>query len=112
MPINDRVATDAEIRERDGGKCARCGGNQGGLHTHHRWMRSAGADERACNRVTLCAHCHIWAHKSPAKATEEGWLVSRYDDPGQVPVTHFLWPGVQILLTDENAGVKIWLKDD
>lgn len=37
--------------------------------------------------------------------------MSRYDDPGQVPVRHVLWPGVEILLTDEQAGVKIHLED-
>lgn len=101
--------SDAAIKERDGNRCARCGAVND-LHVHHRQLRSAGADERACNRVTLCAVCHHWVHYHPGMATEAGWLVSRYDDPGQVPVRHVLWPGVQVLLTDENAGVKIWLE--
>lgn len=112
MSFNDRPPSDAEIRERDGGKCARCGGVKGGLHTHHRWMRSAGEDERACNRVTLCSYCHTWVHHNPGRALEEGWLVGRYDDPALVHIQHSLWPGVRILLTEECAGVKIWLEDD
>jgi hypothetical protein len=74
-------------------------------------MRSAGADERACNRVTLCAMCHNFVHMHPGISIDEGWLLSRYDDPGQQPVRHYLWPGVMVLLTDERAGVKIWIDD-
>src|SRR6478736_2742702 len=99
-------ASDAEIRQRDGDRCARDGSTRD-LHIHHRWMRSAGSDERACNRVTLCASCHRWVHLHPADAMEQEWLVSRAADPAEARITQHLWPGVQILLTDECAGVQI-----
>jgi 5-methylcytosine-specific restriction endonuclease McrA len=111
MPFNDEAPTDAEIRERDGGKCARCGGNTGGLHIHHRWMRSAGADERACNRVTLCAMCHNFVHMHPGISIDEGWLLSRYNEPAEVEVKHFLWPSWPVLL-EEGGGFTPVIDDE
>jgi len=103
--------TDAQIKERDGNKCARCGGTGGGLHVHHRWMRSAGEDERACNRVTLCSYCHIYVHNKPAHAVDEGWLLSRYDDPAVVPVAHHMWPSWPVLLED-GGGITPVIDDE
>lgn len=105
------ILSDEQIRERDGGKCARCGGTGGGLHVHHRWMRSAGEDERACNRVTLCAYCHNFVHAHPSAAIDEGWLLSRYDDPAEVEILHALWPAGPILLEPEG-GIKIVIPDE
>lgn len=102
--------TDEQIRERDGDRCARCGGNGGGLHIHHRWMRSAGENESACNRVTLCAYCHRWVHYNPSQALEQGWLISRYSDPETVTVDHAMWPAGPILLLDDG-GIEIWQED-
>lgn len=39
-----------------------------------------------CNGVWLCATCHSWAHAHPEAARKTGWIVSRYDTPGTVPV--------------------------
>jgi hypothetical protein len=97
---------DAEIRQRDGNRCARDGSTRD-LHVHHRMLRSAGSDERACNRVTLCAACHRWVHGHPAEALEQGWLTGRYQDPAEIPVAHTLWPAGPVLLTDECAGIQI-----
>lgn len=102
------ICTDAEIKERDGGRCARCGGIKGGLHVHHRMLRSAGSDERACNRVTLCAMCHNFVHMHPATSIDEGWLVGRYADAAEQPIQHYLWPTGLILLTDDRAGIEIY----
>jgi len=102
--------SDAEIKERDGGKCARCGGERGGLHIHHRMLRSAGSDERACNRVLLCAFCHNFVHMHTSTSIDEGWLCGRYGDPSEVPVNHVLWPGGPVLLTDEHAGIEIYVE--
>ena len=96
------VLSDEQVRERDGNRCARCG-KTGSLHVHHRWMRSAGDDETGCNRVTLCAWCHGWAHHNPSQAVDEGWLVSRYADPAQVQVRHVLWPTWPVLLEAEGG---------
>lgn len=105
------ILTDAQIHERDGGRCARCAGNRGGLHVHHRWLRSAGEDERACNRVTLCSGCHRWAHMHPQDAMGSGWIVSRYDDPLKISVQHWMWPAGPILL-DADGGVILVIEDD
>jgi len=75
-------------------------------------LRSAGTDERAANRVTLCAFCHRWAHHNPGAARDEGWIVLRTSDPAEIPVRHHLWPGGRILLTDERAGVAIYQEQD
>jgi len=105
------VLCDADIRVRDGDRCARCGKN-GPLHVHHRRLRSAGGDEResGCNRVTLCAGCHRWAHLHPAEALGEGWLVGRYQDPSEVPVQHYLWPAGPVLL-EPGGGITIHIPD-
>jgi hypothetical protein len=98
--------SDAEIKQRDGNQCARDGSTRD-LHVHHRMLRSAGSDERASNRVTLCASCHRWVHTHPEEALEQGWLSGRYQDPAEVPLMHVLWPAGLVLLTDEYAGIKI-----
>lgn len=101
---------DAVIKERDGNRCARDGSIHD-LHIHHRMPRSGGRDERACNKVTLCAYCHRWVHANPRRAREEGWVVVRTSDPAQIPVKHVLWPGGPVLLTEENAGIEIWQEE-
>jgi hypothetical protein len=95
--------TDAQIRERDCDRCARCGGVKGGLHIHHRWMRSAGTDESGCNRVTLCSYCHNYVHAHPGSAIDDGWLVGRYGDPAEVEIQHAMWPTWPILLEPEGG---------
>ena len=101
------IFTDADIKERDGNRCAR-DGNTNQLHIHHRMPRSGGRDERACNRVTLCASCHRWAHVNPSAARDEGWIVLRTSDPAEIPVSHILWPAGPVLLTDDRAGIEIY----
>lgn len=97
--------SDAVIRERDGNRCAKCGGTRD-LHVHHRMLRSAGSDERACNRVTLCQWCHRWVHVNPALALEQGWIVSRYGDPAEVKIEHHMWPAYPIWLEPEG-GIRL-----
>ncbi len=99
--------SDTEIKERDGNQCARDGSIHD-LHVHHRVPRSGGRDERASNRITLCAFCHRWVHHNPQAATGEGWVVLRTSDPALIPVNHVLWPAGPVLLTDEHAGIEIW----
>ncbi len=96
---------DAVIRERDQDRCARCGSPRD-LHVHHRMLRSAGRDERACNKVTLCASCHHWAHHHPGAAMDEGWIVSRYRDAAEVRVNHWLWPAYPVWLEDDG-GIRL-----
>jgi hypothetical protein len=103
--------TDEQIRERDGNRCARCGGSKGGLHIHHRWMRSAGENESACNRVTLCAYCHNFVHAHPSTSIDEGWLCGRYGDPAEIEVRHFMWPTWPVLLED-GGGITPVIDDE
>jgi hypothetical protein len=74
-------------------------------------LRSAGSDERACNRVTLCQECHNFVHMHPSTSIDEGWLCGRYGDPAETPIRHFLWPGGLIVLTDERAGIALCDED-
>jgi len=99
--------SDAVIKERDGNRCARDGSIHD-LHVHHRMPRSGGSNERASNRVTLCAFCHRWVHRNPSAAREEGWVVLRTSEPAEIPVQHILWPAGLVLLTDEHAGIEIY----
>lgn len=101
------MVSDEVIRERDGNRCARDGSTDR-LDVHHRWLRSAGRDERPCNRVTLCRRCHDWVHAHPLKAQEEGWLVTRTLDPAEVQVSHVLWPAYPVWLADdEHASIRL-----
>lgn len=52
----------AEIRNRDGNKCAKCGSTES-LQVHHKVHRSEGGTDSPDNLVTLCAACHIAAHE-------------------------------------------------
>lgn len=100
------LPSDADIRERDQGRCARCGGS-GPVDVHHRMPRSGGVNEAAPNKVSLCRWCHRWVHANPAEARRDGWVVSRSDDPAVIPVVHWGWPAGPVLLTDEHAGIEI-----
>ena len=93
------LVTAAEVRERDGFCCARCG--QGGsLHVHHRVPRSQGGMDIAANLITLCHACHRYVHAHPYGARREGLLLRRDRDPAVVPVDHHLFPDGPVLLGD------------
>jgi len=94
------VIAPAQVRERDLGRCAKCGCGQG-LHAHHRIRRSQGGPATYSNMITLCVTCHGWVHANPAQAAAGGWLISLGTDPCLVAVRHHAWP----------AG-PIWLRDD
>jgi hypothetical protein len=74
-------------------------------------MRSAGKDERACNRVALCAFCHNFVHMHPGTSVDEGWLCGRYADPAEIEVRHNMWPAGPVLL-EAGGGIRIVLPDD
>jgi hypothetical protein len=113
--------SNAQIRDRDGHRCARCGHSAAGcggvLDVHHRQLRSADStigNEAAFNRVTLGRRCHDWAHsdKGILQARQEGWLVPRHGDPARIPIeNHVLWPGTVVLLT-ADGGFRIWQGGD
>jgi hypothetical protein len=90
----------AEIRLRDGDRCAR-DGVTGNLHVHHRIRRSQCGSNNPQNLITLCFECHCWVHANPYAANKLGLLLRHGEDPALIPVRHFLWP----------AG-KVWLSAD
>lgn len=91
---------DLDIVQRDGYRCARCG-YAANLHVHHRQPRSAGLNEKPSNKITLCALCHKWVHEAPVEARQQGWVVSRYDDPAEMPVPWKGFAGDVAYLTDD-----------
>lgn len=83
IPLAARTA----VLRRERFRCARCAIPSPSGHWHHRRSRSV-RDEHThhpCNGVLLCAVCHAWVHAHPEKARNEGWIVSRYTDPGRIP---------------------------
>jgi 5-methylcytosine-specific restriction endonuclease McrA len=90
----------AQIRARDGNRCAR-DGSTFDLHVHHRIARSQGGRNYCEGLITLCAACHTWVHSHPYEAREDGWLLRGWENPAAVPVTHFNWPGAPVWLGPE-----------
>jgi hypothetical protein len=104
------MLTGDELRQRDGGRCARCGSGQ---HTdiHHRFPRSGGRNENDSNKVALCRECHHWAHHHPLDAQAEGWVVTAEKDPATTPLTHWAWPAGPVLLLDDGYGsIGFWVE--
>jgi hypothetical protein len=87
---------------RDQSRCVRCGMMTPG-HWHHRRSRSIRDDitHSPCNGINLCGTCHDWVHAHPFEARAQGWIVSRYKDPRQEPINHFLFGWV--LLTEDGG---------
>lgn len=84
--------------ERDRGRCFKCGTELTqtwpGYSCHHRQLRSGGGPDTLENRIMLCGsgtspNCHGWVHGHPHVSRENGWIVSRYANPGDEPVLHW-----------------------
>jgi hypothetical protein len=98
-----------QVDKRDGRRCQRCGVTDG-LHHHHRRGKGAGGSlaahtHCACNAVTLCFACHLWAHdEERAQAEADGFTVSQaVAEPGTVAVARFAatgWPVRQLATCD------------
>lgn len=89
MPKTDPTPAEREAcRTREFDRCARCGTflPVGAMHVHHRLLRSRGGTNDPANLIALCDACHRWAHAKVALATEHGYIVASWDDPGDVPV--------------------------
>lgn len=75
------------VRERARDMCELCGAP--GDDPHHRKLTGmgGGGDHGAANLLFLCRPCHDSVHLGDAQwAREQGWMVSRWADPRQVPV--------------------------
>lgn len=90
---------------RSGGACERCGcGLISPDHAdrHHRRLRSGGGKHGITNLVLLCPTCHHRrVHAYPTIAMRDGWIVSRYREPADVPVylARYGW----VLLTPDGG---------
>lgn len=98
------------VQNRDLGRCQRCGGGSQ-RHWHHRRSRSV-RDELThspANGVLLCTWDHAYVHANPKQAMEEGFIVSRYDDPTEISFKR--WDGKWIL-PDIKGGFSILSEPD
>lgn len=62
-----------------------------GSEAHHRRPKAAGGTRRPetnylSNGLMACTSCHRRIHDNPLWARDNGFLVSQYADPAQVPV--------------------------
>jgi hypothetical protein len=94
--LAEQVWTDpstigAQVAERDDWRCFRCGRNVHSFpsNCHHRMLDGAGGPDSAENRITLCGSgtqlCHGWVHNNVTESQENGWLISRFTDPADIP---------------------------
>lgn len=117
---NPTSVTRSLVTNRDKHRCARCGkemriGMQG-FSIHHRRLRShpfKGLHEPS-NLITLCGTgttgCHGWVHSHVKEAKEQGYIVSGYSDPRQIPVLYYrleipvlhYWIAEYVLLDDKG----------
>ena len=100
------TASRKAVKERDGGRCLRCG--MASSHWHHRRSRSV-RDEHTHhpgNGASLCGKCHDWVHANPRGATKEGYIVSRFVSfPCCIPVLTYF--GAAWLDCDGGCGSNI-----
>lgn len=115
IPTQSRVM----LKKRDGSRCLRCG--MRGYQLHHR-RRRAVRDEHThapSNLVTLCQPCHAWVHANPAKAQEDGYIVTAHTDrPDLRPVktfrgwAHFDISGGYITRWDEEHARRTLIEEE
>ena len=114
MRTGPSAATVQTIRERDQGRCLRCGAP--GTNTQHRVARGMGGTSRPqvndlANLVTVCGSgttgCHGWMTANPADAYATGWAVRRNsgDLPSEVPLTAL--DGRQFFLTEDGDVIPL-----
>lgn len=66
----DWSSTTKSIKERDGGRCVRCGSTNK-VQTHHIIPLSKGGTNHSFNLITLCESCHESQHKHLAKTNKK-----------------------------------------
>jgi 5-methylcytosine-specific restriction endonuclease McrA len=66
------LSVRAQVVERQGNKCLRCGEVKT-LQMHHRHKLSQGGSHDSV--IGLCLECHEWVEANPKKATEAGFSV-------------------------------------
>jgi hypothetical protein len=103
-------ALRALVRDRAGGMCECCGDRLSPIfQAHHRKLRSRGGQDSAANLAALCGLCHRRVHSHVTWATEQGFIVSAFEDPARVPMAvrcedwRYLTPEGHYLPTDDPA---------
>jgi hypothetical protein len=102
--MSSNIAHDVLVR--DDGRCFKCGRIvMNGPHScHHRKLRSALGSDTPENRITLCGSgttgCHGEVHNSPRASRADGYIVSRYREPEDIPVKH--WERGFVFLTEDG----------
>ena len=95
------------VRERAGTRCELCGTTCHIGHYHHRRPRGMGGTRREesgqpSNCLLLHPRCHADVESSRERAISNGWLVSSFIEPAEVPVK--LWHGL-VYLKDDGSFV-------
>ena len=75
---------------------------------HHRRVKGIGGSrmpetQAASNGISVCNACHRFIHEHPVWATENGFLVSQWRMPVEMPV---LWRCDQWRLLDDFGGLN------
>jgi hypothetical protein len=91
------------------GHCEKCGIQLGyDWAMHHRKLKSRGGKDEITNVVALHHHCHNLGsdsvHLNVREATERGYIVNSWDEPGRVPL---LMADDTLVLLTELDGYEI-----
>jgi hypothetical protein len=93
------TATRRKVIDRDEDRCWVCG--MRGSEIQHRKRRREGGHGMA-NLIRVCRTCHHdKIHRNPRWAMENGYTVSSYMNPAEMPIKR--WDGAVILLDDEGG---------
>lgn len=102
-PVSAR--TYGLVMNRDGGCLLRGHGRcSGRLHWHHRRQVCHDGPSTVSNGASLCDRHHKRVHDAQPETVGRGLLLTRHDDPAQVPVT--LPDGRVVLLNDDGDYLK------
>lgn len=107
-PNNPTAQQREAVFVRAGGCCERCGRGLFNCipswHAHHRQLRQSG-NNGLDNLAALCPADHEVVHSLRLEVGEpEGFIVSRYAEPGAVPILH--WRLGLVLLNDDGTYLE------
>jgi 5-methylcytosine-specific restriction endonuclease McrA len=97
-----QIPTDVrrDVRERDRGRCVRCG--MAGTEQHHRVRRRDGGHRRS-NLVLLCHDCHRHVTVNPQEAKATGYIVPPWLEDGPVVTPLRTFTGRWVYLDDDGG---------